>query len=221
MSEDAHKEEKKDEKKKEAKPKDGKPSAIKAMLGPVLAVLVLVGAGVGVGMFLGGMVTPSKVAEQQGMKAPKDPTGHGEGEHGAGEGGGHGKGGSHSILHSATELMIENIVSNIKDTGGKRFVKISPSFWILPEAAKGIGMGGGGHGGGGEPAAETKRIIRARIQEHLKEYSMEEITNKGIERKLEKAFRDIVERELHALVPEIPASTQIVLKVVPADLAIQ
>ncbi len=212
----------------EAPAKPGKGAAIKAIVGPVLAVVVLVGGGVAGGFFLSGMVTPSKIAQQQGMDGPKDPhategegghAGEGEGGHGDGKDGDH-KG--HSLLHSGTELAIDSIISNVRDTGGKRFVKISPAFWILTEAGTAIGLGGGGgHGGGGEAAGETKRILRARIQEHLKEYSMDELTSKGIERKLEKTLRDIVEKELHALCPEIPAAKQIVIKVVPADLAVQ
>jgi hypothetical protein len=221
MSEAKHDEKKADAKAGEVK-KGGGLKKLMPILGPIAAVVVLIGVGAGMGFFLKGLVTPSSIAKAQGMEGPKDPhAAEGEDEHGGGDHGGKKGEPGHSLLHSANELVIDSIVTNVRDSGGKRFVKISPAFWIIPEAASGIGMSGGGHGGGGEPAQETKRILRTRIQEHLKEYSLDELASKGIERKLEKAMRDIAEKELRALLPEIPLTKTIVVKVVPADLAVQ
>lgn len=212
MSDDKHDDaDKKGDKKDAAKAVAPAAGGIKALLGPILAVVVLVGAGVGVGLYLAKFF--AKAPETTGTKT----AGYGEAPHGVeGE-----HGGEHaSLLHSAKELVIEDVVANIKEQGGKRFVKIVPAFWVTTEAAAAIGLNGGGHGGG-EVGGEIKRIIKARIEEHLKQYDLEELTSQSIYKRLEKNLKDIVDKEIKAFAPELPSAQPCVLKVVLSGLVVQ
>lgn len=215
MSDDKHNEGEKKDAKKDAKAAVAAGGGIKALLGPILAVVVLVGAGVGVGLFLAKFF--AKAPETTGTKVA------GHGEHGAtehGEGEGEGEHAGHSLLHTAKELVIEDVVANIKEQGGKRFVKIVPAFWVTTEAAAALGLNGGGHGGG-EVGGEIKRIIKARIEESLKQYDLEELTSQSIYKRLEKSLKDLADKEIKAFAPELPATQPVVLKVVLSGLVVQ
>ena len=214
MSDDKHDDaDKKGDKKDAAKAAAPAAGGLKALMGPILAVVVLVGAGVGVGLFLAKFF--AKAPETAGSKT----AGHGDTEHGIEAEGGHG--GEHtSLLHTAKELVIEDVVTNIKEQGGKRFVKIVPAFWVTNDAATAIGLSGGGHGGG-EVGGEIKRIIKARIEENLKQYDLEELTSQSIYKRLEKNLKDLVDKEIKAFAPELPSTKPVVLKVVLSGLVVQ
>ena len=203
-----------DAKKDDKKAAEGaaKGGGIKALMGPILAVVVLIGAGIGIGMFLSSFLAkpPEKTAAK--------PAHGAEGGHGGGDG--HEGGGGHNLLHSSKEMVIDDIVANVKDTGGKRFVKVSPSFYLIPEAAEPLGLNGGGHGGG-EVGGEIKRILKARIEEHLKQYDMEELTSQAVYKRMEKSFKDIAEKEMRSFAPDLPMGKPVVMKVVLAGLVVQ
>lgn len=205
---------KKDDKKAAA---DAKPAGggIKALLGPIAAVVVLLGAGIGLGMFLAN--TFSKPPATEAGAGAHGTDGHGETAAG---GDGHAEGASHGLLHGATEIMIENVVANVKDQGGKRFAKVEPSIYIVSTAGASLGLDGGGHGGG-EVGGPIKRIIKARIEEHLKQYDLDELTSQAIYKRLEKNIRDIAEKEMKAFAPDLPANKPIVVKVVLGGLVVQ
>lgn len=194
-----------------------KPNPLKAFIGPILAVVVLIGAGVGIGMFLAGVVKPKVTPAVEGKA--EDAHGEaakGEDAHGAAAG-------EHeeSLIHHGVEMTINDLVTNVRDQGGKKFVAVTPTFWMTKECAKEAGLiGGGGHGGGGEVGGEIKRIIRGRLEENLRDYDMDELTSKPIYKKLEKSFRDIVEKEMHAVFPKLP-DKPVVLRVVLNGLKVQ
>ncbi len=214
---DAKKEEKKDDKKAAAPAATGPKTGIKALIGPIAAVVLMVGSGIGIGMFLSNLITPPpKKAVAQGEGGAEGGDAHGaeggdahgtEGgdAHGAdAHGGKEGEHGAHSLTHAYKEMVLENVMANVKDTGGKKFVKLNPVFWITNEAFEAAGLaGGGGHGGGGEPGGPIKRILRARLEERLAEYDLDELTNKNIYKKLEKVFREDVEKEMMAVYPQL------------------
>lgn len=208
---------KKDDKKAaaEAKPSGG---GIKALLGPIAAVVVLLGAGIGLGMFLANTFSQPPAAA-----AGTEGGAHGTEAHGGAttEGGdGHAEGASHGLLHGATEIIIESVVANVKDQGGKRFAKVEPSIYIVSTAGASLGLEGGGHGGG-EVGGPIKRILKARIEEHLKQYDLDELTSQAIYKRLEKNIRDIAEKEMKAFAPDLPANKPVVVKVVLGGLVVQ
>ena len=213
---DAHGGDKADAK-KAAEPAKG--GGIKALLGPIAAVVVLIGAGVGIGMFMSSFLAkpPEKAAAGQaagghGGEGEAKGDGHGDGE-------GHAGGAAHGLLHQ-TEIVVEDVVANVKDQGGKRFVKVVPSIYIVPTAGGPLGLEGGGHGGG-EAGGPIKRILKARIEETLKQYDLEELTSPAIYKRIEKAIRDICEKEMKAFAPELPADQPVVVKVVLSGLVVQ
>lgn len=210
-----------DGKKDDKKAADAKPAGggIKALLGPIAAVVVLLGAGIGLGMFLANAFSkpPATEAGAEAAGAHGGTDGHGEAAGGAE---GHGDGASHGLLHGATEIILENVLANVKDQGGKRFVKVEPSIYIVSTAGASLGLEGGGHGGG-EVGGPIKRILKARIEEHLKQYDMDELTSQAIYKRLEKNIRDIAEKEMKAFAPDLPANTPVVVKVVLVGLAVQ
>ncbi len=223
---DPHKEEKKDEKKDEKKAATpaGPKTGIKALLGPILAIVVLVGAGIGIGMFLSNLITPPPTKDGG---AEGEGDGHGDGHGGAKGGDAHGEAGggdhaAHSLFHAYKEVVLDSVIANVKDTGGKKFVKMNPVFWISPEAHLAAGLGGGGgHGGGGEAGGEIKRILRARLEENLRSYDLDELAGQKVTPKIEKAFRDIVEKEMHAVFPELKNDHVIVQRVIIQGMMVQ
>ena len=229
---DAHKEEKKDEKKDDKKAAaPAGPSKLKALAGPILAVVLLVGAGIGIGVFLSGLIAPPKTktaVEGEGGHGEAGAEAGAEGGHGEAKGeGGHGDGkagehAGHALTHAFKELVLDGVIANIKDTGGKKFVKMNPIFYISPEAHLAAGLaGGGGHGGGGEAGGDIKRILRSRLEEHLREFDLDELTGKGIYKKLEKSMRDIVEKEMHAVYPDLKNDHQVVERVLIQGMMVQ
>jgi len=236
---DAKKEEKKDDKKAAAPAASGPKTGIKALIGPIAAVVLMVGSGIGIGMFLSNLITPPpKKAIAHGEGGAEGGDGHGaeggdahgaEGgdAHGAAGGDAHGgKGGAHdgvdhSLTHTYKEMVLDGVMANVKDTGGKKFVKINPVFWITDEAFQAAGLaGGGGHGGGGEPGGPIKRILRARLEERLREYDLDELTSKTIYKKLEKVFREDVEKEMMAVYPKLKTG-KVVERVVVQGMMVQ
>ena len=209
----------KPEAKKAAEPAKG--GGIKALLGPIAAVVVLIGAGVGIGMFMSSFLAkpPEKAADGH-AAGGHGSEGEAKGEeHGEGKGEGHAGGAAHGLLHQ-TEVVVEDVVANVKDQGGKRFVKVVPSIYIVPTAGGPLGLEGGGHGGG-EVGGPIKRILKARIEETLKQYDLEELTSPAIYKRLEKAIRDLCEKEMKAFAPELPADQPVVVKVVLSGLVVQ
>jgi flagellar basal body-associated protein FliL len=207
---------KKDDKKAaaEAKPAGG---GIKALLGPIAAVVVLLGAGIGLGMFLAKTFSQPPAAAAGAEAGAHGSEAHGDAAEGGEE---HAEGASHGLLHGATEIVIEDIVANVKDQGGKRFAKVEPSIYVVSTAGASLGLEGGGHGGG-EVGGPIKRILKARIEEHLKQYDLDELTSQAIYKRLEKNIRDIAEKEMKAFAPDLPANKPVVVKVVLSGLVVQ
>ncbi len=198
-------------KKDEAKPADGAAAAAKPKsklpLGPILAVVLLIGGGVGLGMFLKGMLLGDKPMSQaekeKAEKTAKEADHHEE-----------------SLLHSATEVNMGELLSNVRNQGGRRYIKMNLSLWLNKEAAAPFAGGGGEHGGGGGGGDEIKRILQASLEEHLKGYDLEELTDPNIYRTLDRGFRALIEKDLHELI-STPADKPLVSRVVITNLLVQ
>jgi hypothetical protein len=211
MSDDAKKE--KDEPKKDAAaaPPSG---GVKAMAGPIAAGLLLVGIGVFIGNFAASFFTPPPPPEGEageGAATAEDAAAQAHEQHA-------------SLLHSSAEMDLGDLRSNVAGQGGKRYVVMKVVLRIATDIHTQVagGGGGGGHGGGGaDPAAEVKRMIQHSFEEHLKTYSLEELNGPTIYKRLERGFAEITERELKALMPDLPKVDRIVQKVVITGLLVQ
>lgn len=227
MSEDAKKDEKKDDKKDaKAAPDKGGDKAKKAPpIGAILAVVVILAAGMGMGFFLSSLVKPKAKTPEETAAAG----GHGEqagqaggDAHGGEEGKGAAKGGHSApgaLLHAAGEFDLEDLMSNVRGQQGRRFIKMNCVLWIESTTLKKMTSGGGGHGGG-TPGEDVKRILKAAFEEHLKTYDLEDLTGINIYKLLEKSFKEIADRELRSLYEKLP-SEPLVNRVVLTNMLVQ
>jgi hypothetical protein len=219
MSDEAKKEDKHDGKAAEAGAK--KKSSLP--LGAIGAVVVLLGIGAGIGMFLSSLVKPAPAPA-----AEPGTEGHGDagkdGHPGTGKGGKDGKPGDHgSILAHAVAFPIGDLMTNVRGQQGRRFIKMTCVLWMDHDAvAKTASGGGGGHGGSGaDPADNIKAILQAAFEEHLKTYDLEDLTSVNIYKLLERNFKEITDRELRALYPDIKSTEPIVARVVLTNMLVQ
>jgi hypothetical protein len=190
----------------EAGAKKGLP---KGMIGIALGVVVMIALGIGAVMFA------------KSMFASKEDEG---GEHGAH--GGH-KAGAHepSLLESAKELALGDLISNIKGKDGRRYVKVTCVLWIDHDLYEIVipHVESGGHGGGGnkDEGGEVKRLLRMRMEEHLKSYDLDELNSQDVISRLRNGFRTEGDRELHKLFPAVGQEKRFVKEVVLNNLLLQ
>lgn len=174
-------------------------------------VLLLLGGGMGVG----GSMVMAKWAG--GAEAKADAGAHtaapAEGEHGKSK---------EKTLHEMTEISIGDLMSNIRNQQGRRFVKVSCAIYMVTEDAVKLGLSaaGGGHGGG-EAGGNIKRILQQSLEEHLKNYDMDDLTGPNIYLQLKKGFRDALERTLHDTFPHEASDKRFVERVVLTNLLVQ
>ncbi|GDY13991.1 hypothetical protein LBMAG53_28690 [Planctomycetota bacterium] len=210
MAEDA----KDKEKKPAADAKAAKPAAAAGggVIGPLLAGVVLLALGIGSGLFIASFFTPPTV------EADAKGEGHGKADE-------HKEAAHESILHTTGEVNLGELRSNVSGQGGKRYIVMN-CYMRMPVAVQGQleteASGGGGHGGGGaDPGASIKRTLQSRFEEHLKQYQLDELTAPTINKRLEKAFADIADRELRMLMPELPKEGKIVQSVYFTGILVQ
>ena len=181
------------------KPKGG------GMMGPIAAGVVLIGLGVGAGMYVSSMFTTVKTeAATEAHTEEKHPE-------------------AHTGIAHLTEVSMPDLISNVRNQAGRRFIKVSCSFWLGGEDAVKTGFAGGGgeHGGGGSGGADVKRILQMALEEHLRSYDIDELTGPNISLQLKKGFKDRIEKSLRELFPEIKADQEIVHRVVLTNLLVQ
>jgi hypothetical protein len=190
-------------------------------LGAIGAVVVLLGAGIGIGMFLSSLVTPPKVATVEG----------GTEGHGATDAGSKGhddpKAAKHSPLAHSVAFEIGDLMTNVRGQQGRRFIKTNCVLWMDHEVVKKVSAGAGGAAGGGhgaaagDPAEDVKRILQSSFEEHLKTYELDDLTGINIYKLLERNIKEITERELRILYPDLKADQAMVSRVVLTGMIIQ
>jgi flagellar basal body-associated protein FliL len=199
---------------KEAKPAAPAAKAGGGSMGPIIAGVVLLALGAGMG--IGGAKVVAKFSASGTDKAGTDAAHAAETPDNKQEAKGV-KG-----LHELSEITLPDLMSNIKNQQGRRYVKVACSLWITNADALTLGFaGGGGHGGGGEAGGNIKRLIQQALEEHLKNYDMEELTGPHIYQQLKKGFRDAVERTLHEVFPETADDHKFVERIVLTGLIVQ
>jgi Flagellar basal body-associated protein FliL len=183
------------------KPKGG------GMMGPIAAGVVLIGLGVGAGMYVSSMFTTVKTeAAAEAHTEEKHPE-------------------AHTGIAHLTEVSMPDLISNVRNQAGRRFIKVSCSFWLAGENATKTGFAGGGGehggGGGGSGGADVKRILQMALEEHLRSYDIDELTGPNISLQLKKGFKDRIEKTLRELYPTLKADEEIVHRVVLTNLLVQ
>jgi flagellar basal body-associated protein FliL len=187
----------------EAAPKPEKKSG--GMLGPLAAGVLLVAGGAGMGMYVSSIFTSVQTegaATHQAEEAHKTDEVHG--------------------IDHLTEVTMPDLMSNVRNQAGRRYIKVSCAIWLTSEDAGKVGLGGagGGHGGGGG-GDNVKRIMQMALEEHLRSYDIDELTGPNISLQLKKGFKDRIEKTLHELYPNFKDDHQFVQRVVLTNLLVQ
>jgi flagellar basal body-associated protein FliL len=186
------------------KPKGG------GMMGPLAAGVVLVVIGAAVGWFVAS--TLSTVKAEGAVEAEAAHGDEGKKKEGDGHGG---------IAH-LTEVSMPDLISNVRNQAGRRYIKLSCSFWLGGEEAAKVGFAGGGGGhGGGAGGSDVKRIVQMALEEHLRSYDIDELTGPNIALQLKKGFKDRIEKTLRELFPDLKADQELVHRVVLTNLLVQ
>lgn len=175
------------------------------MMGPLAAGVVLIALGVGVGWYVSGLA--------QGLKNEATAEAH--------VGDANKKEDAHAGIAHLTEVSMPDLMSNVRNQAGRRFIKVSCSFWIGHEEAIKAGFGGGGGHGGGGGGTEVKRIVQMALEEHLRSYDIDELTGPNISLQLKKGFKDRIDKTLRELYPDLKADQELVHRVVLTNLLVQ
>jgi hypothetical protein len=174
------------------------------MMGPLAAGVVLVALGVGVGWYVSGLAQGLKheaTTEAHAVETKKED--------------------AHAGIAHLTEVSMPDLMSNVRNQAGRRFIKVSCSFWIGHEEATKAGFGGGGGHGGGGGGTEVKRIVQMALEEHLRSYDIDELTGPNISLQLKKGFKDRIDKTLRELYPDLKADQELVHRVVLTNLLVQ
>jgi len=172
------------------------------MMGTLAAGALLVGVGVGLGTYVSGLFTTIKT---------EGAVVHGAEEHKA----------THTGIEHLSEINMPDLMANIRNQAGRRYIKVSSSFWLNHEDANKVGLsdGAGGHGGGG--GNNVKRIVQMALEEHLRSYDIDELTGPNISLQLKKGFKDRIEKTMHELFPAFKEDHEFVHRVVLTNLLVQ
>ena len=178
------------------------------MMGPLVAGVVLLALGGGLGMYVSSLFGG---VQKEGAAA-----------HGAASPGDEHKDEHKGLMHTQ-EVSMPDLMSNVRNQQGRRYVKVACSFWVSDEDVDkvGLGAGGGGHGGGGTGGSDIKRIVQMALEEHLKRYDLDELTGPNVYLQLKKGFKEQIEKVLHESFPTVPADHDVVQRVVLTNLLVQ
>jgi flagellar basal body-associated protein FliL len=172
------------------------------MMGPIAAGVVLVALGAGVGWYVSSLF--ASVKAEGAVEAAHEETKHDN---------------QPGIAH-LTEVAMPDLMTNVRNQAGRRYIKVTCSFWLEHDAASKVGFGGGG-GHGGEGGSDVKRIVQMALEEHLRSYDIDELTGPNISLQLKKGFKDRIEKTLRELHPDFKADQVLVHRVVLTNLLVQ
>jgi flagellar basal body-associated protein FliL len=183
------------------KPKGG-------MMGPLAAGVVLIAIGAGVGWFVASTLSTVK---SEGVAEAEAHAEDGKKKHDDG----------HVSIEHLTEVAMPDLISNVRNQAGRRYIKLTCSFWLSNDDAAKVGFAGGGGHGGGTGGADVKRIVQMALEEHLRSYDIDELTGPNIALQLKKGFKDRIEKTLRELFPDLKADQELVHRVVLTNLLVQ
>lgn len=183
-------------------PAGGK-GAMGGLIGVVAGGLVLVGIGAGAGLYVAKLFQPTAKAGEE--------SAHDSGGHGSSGGGEHG-----AIDPTKTkEVSLGELITNIANQEGRRYVKVSCAIWLSSEDAHHFETGES------EGAIQIKKVIQMALEEQLKRYEMADLTSRGIISSLSQDFQVVIEQTLRAQFPSKPKDYRFVKKVILNNLLVQ
>lgn len=169
-----------------------------ALIGVVLGAVVLIGLGVGVGMFASSLWKPAEAKTGDAHAAPAGP--HGELD-----------------LKQMVELSLGDLITNITNSDGRRFIKVSCIIWVGPEDAEAIGQGGEAAGQG----VQVRRLLQMALEEQLKRYELGDFTSRGAIQTVSSDFLVVIENTLRQHLTDRPKDHRFVRKVILNNLLVQ
>src|SRR5258708_7658998 len=111
--------------------KDAPPGAkggkLPGMVGPAAAVAGLLAAGIGIGVYAASLLKGVKAGEAEAKVEVKHEAG--------------------PTLESLHEVALPDLISNVRNQQGRRYIKVSCAIWVSKADAVKMGFMGGGEGG--------------------------------------------------------------------------
>lgn len=185
-----------------------------ALIGPLLAGVLLVGVGAGLGMW-GSSLAKSMQQEAAAAAAAESKPAD---SHGKEDAKGHGAESKAKSMADLSEVAMPDLVSNVRNQQGRRYIKLTCSFWVPTAELEHLGLGESAAGSSG---GNSKRMIQMALEEHLKNYDLDELTGPNIYNQLKRGFKDQIEKSLRELHPELPRDHELVGRVVLTNLLVQ
>lgn len=172
------------------------------VVGPILAVIVLMGIGAGLALFITGQLAPAAHKEEgEAAKA------HHEGEDGH-EGAGH-----------TEQIAFTELLTNVQGEKGRRYVKVTVVLLVAQADLDKLIPADGHDSKAGDGA--IKRSLRMCLEEHLKMYDLDALTAPNIYVRLKSGFKTSVENQLKIIFPETPPDYHYVKDIIINNLLVQ
>lgn len=160
----------------------------------ILAGIVLIGAGCGVGFTVAGMFSPD--ATKDGTVKVETPS---------------------SAIDPMTtkEISLGDLITNIANQDGRRYIKLTCAIWM---DANDVGLV---LGKGGEGEIQIKRLIQMSLEEQLKRYELADLTGRGIITALTQDFAVVLDDLLRSQFPDRPKDHRFIKRVLITNLLVQ
>jgi flagellar basal body-associated protein FliL len=170
---------------------------IMAIVGPLAAVVVLLGIGAGLALFVTNVLLPKKVAgktEFAGHEAPVDE----------------------SLLTETEQVPFMDLLTNVQGEKGRRYVKVTCILLVSKNDLEKIVPYTGGSVDG-----PIKRSLRMTLEEHLKTYDLEALTAPNIYMRLKSGFRTSLENQFKTIFPDTQPDYRYVKDIILNNLLVQ
>jgi len=168
------------------------------LIGVVLGAVVLIGAGVGVGMFASSLFKPAEDKDAQAAQPTSAEA-------------------TDLKLQQMVELSLGDLITNITNSDGRRFIKVTCMIWTTPEDAEAIGAGEGAAG----PGVQVRRLLQMALEEQLKRYELADFTSRGAIGTVSSDFLVVIETTLRQHLTDRPKDHRFVRKVILNNLLVQ
>lgn len=203
---------KKDDKKAVAKAPDPKDAAAataaaaaggkSSMIGIILGVVVLAGAGAGAGMYVVKSLAPAPV-----IKPGEKPAAGGH--EAAGDAHATDSHASGGLLKDGLEMGPISLRANVTGSGGTRYVTLDVSLWINKDDHPKVNT------------PSVTRLVQSRLEETMRTYQLDDLQSPNIQARLKKDLGVGIEVLLNSLMPDQKPDHKFVLEVTPTALLTQ
>lgn len=168
------------------------------MLGPILALILVLGIGAGLGIMLHAMIAPPPVSEDEQAEDGEDDIVSESRQSEA------------DLFANTQELLFEDVIANLKGEVG-RYVKVTVGVWFdkNDEDAQKI-----------MTDLRVKRLLQEQMIEELRTYDQKQLADEFVLEQIRKGFKDRMDRELRRILDSSSEKTY-VKKVVMSDLILQ